>query len=1094
LSLNALSLSDTGVYDVVVSNNLGAVTSAPVTFAVYRAPTITTPPSSQTVVTSGTATFSVAAAGDPAPSVQWRRNGLNIPGATSATLTLGNVSPDQAGIYTVFVSNPGGSVTSSNTVTLTVNPAAPVITSLASVPGVVGLPLFYQITTSALATSYGSTVLPEGLSLNTTTGLISGTPTKEGSTSATLSATNITDTRNKVVSFAITLPPPVISSRAAEIGRMGADFSFQVTTSKGDGSFSASGLPPGLSISPAGLISGKPEQAGVFEVILTASNSGGVTKGTFQITIEPPLNAPTFFGATTLSAVQGTEFAFTPAFSGGPFSENIIPEGLPEWLSVVNAPLGTVAGKPSATGTFIFSLKATNAGGSKSVAFTLVVNPAPSAPVIRSAATALATVGAPFNFTLVAQGTPGATSYQASGLPANGLSFDTSTGLISGTPTQPGTLTLQVSAANSVGTGPQSALIISVTPSPNAPVISSAPLATGRVGVALNYPLSAFPAPTSYVLTSGVLPSGLSLDPTSGAVTGTPTEVGEKRVWFAGVSSVYGRGFGMEVVFNIAPPATAPVINSNGTAAGQVGQSFLYEITATPTPDSFSTTVLPEGLARLPNSGVISGLPLKAGMYSVTLRASKGGEASDPKTLTITIHPAPATPIITSALTALGRVGTAFAYTAKASESPNSYVATGLPPGLSMAPSTGLISGTPTASGVFTAVLRAANAAGLGAEANLVFSISAALNAPAITSAPSVTGKVGAASGVSYQTIASPGPITGYALSGRLPLGLSFNTSTGLLSGNPAEAGLFNVQLTATSDGGTGNPQTLVINIAPSDNVPIIISPTTAYGTVGTAFTYSIAASASPAFPAAPFPAPYLLDAVNLPPGLAVNPSTGVIQGSPTTPGTYTSYLVGSNPAGTGQPRSLTVIIEPAPTAPVVNSVASVSAQAGVGFAYQITATEKPTSFEVLGAPAWMSVNSTTGALAGIPTSPGVFNVDLLAKNASGASKPLTLKLTIAAAALAPVVTSPREATGTVQSAFSYQITASVPTGGTAVSSYLATGLPSGLSISSATGLISGTPLASGTFSVLLVAKNSVGESLPVTLVLKINPNVTFNF
>ena len=141
-----------------------------------------------------------------------------------------------------------------------------------------------------------------------------------------------------------------------------------------------------------------------------------------------------------------------------------------------------------------------------------------------------------------------------------------------------------------------------------------------------------------------------------------------------------------------------------------------------------------------------------------------------------------------------------------------------------------------------------------------------------------------------------------------------------------------------------------------------------------------------------------------------------------------------------------------------------------------------------------MTINSVTGLISGVPTSPGTRNVDVVARNASGASKPMTLTLSIAAAEKAPVITSSRDAKGTVQQAFSYQITAIVPTGGTPVISYVATGLPSGLSIDATSGLISGTPLASGTFSVVMGAKNTAGESLPATLVLKIEPSITFNF
>ena len=73
------------------------------------------------------------------------------------------------------------------------------------------------------------------------------------------------------------------------------------------------------------------------------------------------------------------------------------------------------------------------------------------------------------------------------------------------------------------------------------------------------------------------------------------------------------------------------------------------------------------------------------------------------------------------------------------------------------------------------------------------------------------------------------------------------------------------------------------------------------------------------------------------------------------------------------------------------------------------------------------------------------------------------------------MITSATTASGTVGSAFSYQITATnTPT------SYGATGLPAGLSVNTATGLISGTPTAAGTSTVTLSATNSAGPAMPL--------------
>ena len=122
-----------GSYSVVVTNVAGNATSSAATLTVNPAPiapTITTQPVTQTVTAGTNVSFTVAASGTALLSYQWRLNGGNIVGATSATLTLTSVTTGQSGgSYSCFVSNIAGSATSA-AATLTVNPApvAPVIT------------------------------------------------------------------------------------------------------------------------------------------------------------------------------------------------------------------------------------------------------------------------------------------------------------------------------------------------------------------------------------------------------------------------------------------------------------------------------------------------------------------------------------------------------------------------------------------------------------------------------------------------------------------------------------------------------------------------------------------------------------------------------------------------------------------------------------------------------------------------------------------------------------------------------------------------------------------------------------------------------
>lgn len=119
--------SHTGDYYVTVSNAGGTVTSNVVRVTVNAsasAPVFTTHPGSQTVAAGSTVTLTAAANGSPAATYEWKFNGTPIANATSATLTLSNVQPANAGSYTVTAINSAGSATS-NAATLTVSASPP---------------------------------------------------------------------------------------------------------------------------------------------------------------------------------------------------------------------------------------------------------------------------------------------------------------------------------------------------------------------------------------------------------------------------------------------------------------------------------------------------------------------------------------------------------------------------------------------------------------------------------------------------------------------------------------------------------------------------------------------------------------------------------------------------------------------------------------------------------------------------------------------------------------------------------------------------------------------------------------------------------
>ena len=148
LTINNIQLGDAGNYSAVVTNSLGAATSAVAVLTVLVPPAIDAQPQSRTNVVGTLATFGAAASGSGPLSFQWQFNDANIAGATDVNLTLSNVQSTDAGNYRVVVTNSVGTVTSAEAVLTIWVP-----------PGIASQP---QSRTNVLGTSAGFNVAATG--------------------------------------------------------------------------------------------------------------------------------------------------------------------------------------------------------------------------------------------------------------------------------------------------------------------------------------------------------------------------------------------------------------------------------------------------------------------------------------------------------------------------------------------------------------------------------------------------------------------------------------------------------------------------------------------------------------------------------------------------------------------------------------------------------------------------------------------------------------------------------------------------------------------------------------------------------------------
>ncbi|HEX2854080.1 MAG TPA: pectinesterase family protein [Opitutaceae bacterium] len=111
-AISSATLSSAGLYQVVVTNGQGSATSVPAELAILQGPAISDQPTGGTLNVGGSITLTVTATGTPAPTYQWKKNGVNIPGATASSYAISGATGANAGNYTVVVTNSVNSVTS----------------------------------------------------------------------------------------------------------------------------------------------------------------------------------------------------------------------------------------------------------------------------------------------------------------------------------------------------------------------------------------------------------------------------------------------------------------------------------------------------------------------------------------------------------------------------------------------------------------------------------------------------------------------------------------------------------------------------------------------------------------------------------------------------------------------------------------------------------------------------------------------------------------------------------------------------------------------------------------------------------------------
>ncbi len=950
--------------------------------------------------------------------------------------------------------------------------------------------------TTPYAYSVSAGALPAGVSLNASTGTVSGTPTAYGAFSYTIEVSDSsspTQIVTKVISGAIAPATLTLASTAAATTQVGQSYSQTNVASGGTTpltySVSAGVLPYGATLNAStGTVSGTPTTAGAFSYAIKVTDSGSPVQTATQTVSGAIAPATLTLVATASSTTQVAQFyRQTNVASGGATpktytgSAGAMAPGL-----TLNASAGAVFGTPTASGAFSYTIKVTDSGNPAQTATQAVSGTiTPATLTLASAASAATQVGQVYSQTNVASGgtTPYTYALSAGALPA-GVTLNASTGTVSGTPTMGGAFSYTIAVTDSGSPTPQTAMqVVSGTVTPPLTLVATASSAT-KVGQAYSQANTASggATPYTYSVSAGLLPAGVTLNTSTGVVSGTPTAPGAFNyvVKVTDSSSPVQITATQDVSGTIAPVTLTLVATASSTT--QVGQFYRQTNVAsggaTPYTYTVSAGALPAGLTLNASTGTVFGTPTASGAFSYTVEVTDSGSPAQTATQVTSGAIAPATLTLTSTASATAQVGQSYSQSNVASGGTTPYTyavfAGALPAGATLNASTGTVSGTPTAAGAFSYTIKVADSGSPAQTATQVVSGAIAPATLTLASTASSTTQVGRA--YSQSNVASGGttPYT-YAVSvGELPAGATLNVSTGTVSGTPTAAGAFSYSIKATDSGSPAQTATQVVSgmIAPATlTLTATASSTTQLGQF---YRQTNVAGGGTA------PYTYSLFAGSLPPGATLNTSNGAVYGTLTTAGTFTYTIEATDsgsPAQTATASITAVIPEIATSTTVIASPSLGDVNQSVSFTATVTPSGVPTptgtvtfnfgdgTFASAGLSSGQATIAHTYATAGSYSVTAAYNGGSIFLSSQG----------MASLTINPRLVLSSTASATTQVGQSYSQT-NVASGGTMPYTYSvsAGALPAGATLNTSTGTVSGTPTTAGAFSYTIKATDSV--------------------
>jgi hypothetical protein len=890
---------------------------------------------------------------------------------------------------------------------------------------------------------YYSGSIPPGMTLSSSTGLISGTPVGIGIFTSRVFAIGQTASDYGDITIAINEILSVITPNQAFV--LNAGIPVKSTTKI----LTTGGVPTSwtllnpidnstIGVSSAGVITGLPPmETGLYYAYFRASNSSGdsdIVPVTLNVLSAPPIITQN----QTQQVYAKSQISFQVQYTGGTPTVWTISSN---FYGLRISELGVISGVINATGTFIYVVTAYNDGGSSSARVTIYIDK--SLPVIYPGQTLRLLLGGNNSAKISYIGTDSSLFLKPmSELPA-GLSLNSATGVVSGVSTKVGTSQVSVIISNSTGSTEQIVGVEVYT------VISQDQTFSGAVGAQARFNIATIgtTSVTNWQLVSGRLPLGLTLS-IYGSISGIPLETGTFDIVVSGlVGALTNTG---NILINIYEVAPQIIANQRiYIEAGAYLTQGLKVLTAGGFPNSWTGTQItgaPDIYIDQFTGEYKGKAPTILGDYTSYVTASNG-IGSSPQTavtLTVTTPKVVITPGQTITAGAYSNFTQQLRYTGGASAV---WEVVNKPVEITINNS-GVVSGNITEVGSFSYLIRATTAGGSTQE-YITVNIPGA--SPVITPGQVINLLISSPVVVS---IDYSGVVDNWELvpGSELPIDVQINKSTGDLTWTPPGLiGSYTIDIFVSNNYGFTRGQ---VNIIIKDNPPVIGNNQTFSVITGRDLLLYVDYTGG---------TPTSWIATGLPAGLVIDSESGAITGRVNNPGSYIANVTATNSTGYSTTTITITALKRIPEL-VKNQVFILTTEKFINIPLAYTG-EGSIIWGAVGLPDGFSINTESGVISGSSSITGNYTVTVTLQSVEYGTTSGVFKIFVTSNSSKLVISPNQLITATVGIPVSFTPTYI----GTPVN-WLAPGLPEGLTINPASGTISGAPVASGKITICLFA------------------------